>query len=204
VVESEVTRNRANFADTMGDLLEDISSDEEDEVQKDPLSIPEDARAELMKTMKSGNDDLTFGGSFNAGDAPSRKSNFSSSTGNTSHNKHTGARLAAETILNKELMSKVETIEKTREKERMEMEKERARLEKIRLSEMEEWKKEQEKQKQAFAAEREAWMLEKRAMETMVATQIRHGSPPVSGGAAAGVTPSTQDLEPDGSAAAQG
>ena len=199
-------RTRTTFADTMGDFMGELSSDEEDEVIEDPVVISSDARAELMATMKGKDDDLTFGGSFNAGDGPSRATNFSQSSGNSSHRKgNTEARCAAESLLNKELTGRMEALEVERDKERAEMEKDRAKLERTRLDEMERMKKEQELQREAFAKEREAWMLQRRAMESAVANpSMQHGPPPVSGGTAAGKTPSTSDLEPDGHAAVQG
>ena len=186
--------------------MDELSSDEEDEVVGDPVVISSDARAELMATMKGKDDDLTFGGSFNAGDGPSRATNFSQSSGNSSHRKGmTEARCAAESLLNKELTGRMEALEVERAKERAEMEKDRAKLERTRLDEMERMKQDQELQRAAFAKEREAWMLQRRAMESAVANpSTQHGPPPVSGGTAAGKTPSTSDLEPDGHAAVQG
>ena len=85
------------------------------------------------------------------------------------------------------------------------MEKQRKQFEELRMKEQEVWRIEQEKQKQAFEAERQAWLLEQRKLTSAVASgAMQLGTPPESGGAAAGVTPSTQDLEPDGRAAAQG
>ena len=206
-VTSSTGRKRTTFADTMGDLMGELRSDDEDEIVENPVTIPAEARAELMATMKGKDDDLTFGGSFNAGDGPSRSSNFTSSTGNSSHRKgNTEARVAAQSILNKELTGRMEALEVERDIERQEMEKERSRLERVRLDEMEKLKKEQDEQREAFEKEREAWMLQKRAMETAVAQNLKqHGTPPDSGGTAAGrKTPSTSDLEPDGHAAVQG
>ncbi len=86
------------------------------------------------------------------------------------------------------------------------MEKQQKQFEELGMKEQEEWRKEQEKQKQAFEAEQQAWLLEQRKLTSAVASgPMQHRTPPPeSGGAAAGVTLSTQDLEPDGRAAAQG
>ena len=106
VVKLDHGTGTTDFAADMDELLSDLSDDSDDEVATDPLIISEDAKEEMLTTIRQ-KDDLEFNG-----DDRSRATNFSSSTGNSTNRSASSARMAAQKTLNKELANKLDVAEK--------------------------------------------------------------------------------------------
>lgn len=106
VVKLDHGTGTTDFAADMDELLSDLSDDSDDEVANDPLTMSEDAKEEMLTTIRQ-KDDFEFNG-----DDRSRATNFSSSTGNSTNRSASSARMAAQKTLNKELANKLDDAER--------------------------------------------------------------------------------------------
>ena len=100
----EVTREDGNgnkdFAADMDDLLSDLS---EEEGAQQSMEF-EGAKEAMMETIRE-KEDLDFA---QGGDDRSRATNFSSSTGNSTHNTNSSNRVAVQKTLNKQLAAQLD------------------------------------------------------------------------------------------------
>ena len=163
----KVTSHARDAPKTFSSLMEDFwSSDEEASDAESKVEFSRGAKEELMATLK---DDEKFDLGAD-GDAASRRTGFSASTGRTSNRTVNTQQFALQKAVEKEMAAKIRELELERQK------------------------KDEETQR----------LLDRmKALEAMAAGH-QHGSPPVSGSAAAGDAHPRSEFDGDGSAAAQG